>query len=108
MSPAVVPIPAPLQEDEAPPRCMKCLGSDVAWRCKACQVYVHLRFSERGDYQLVRFSVNKALLSCANCVKNKDMDEERYELELAKVKDTLAKKESTVKQVEKDANSFGY
>ena len=71
-------------------------------------MYVHLRFSERGDYQLVRFSVNKALLSCANCVKNKDMDEERYELELAKVKDTLAKKESTVKQVEKDANSFGY
>ena len=105
MSPAVVPV-SPTQDGEASPTCSKCLGtlSDVALKCKGCQVYVHLRCSDQADYQLVRFSVTQAAFACTNCVKTKDTTEDKYEEELAKIKEILAKEESIIEQSEREAN----
>ena len=106
MSPAVTAVAA-TQDGEPAPTCMKCLGalSDVALRCKGCQAHVHLRCSDLADYQLIRFSVTQAAFSCANCVKKKDTTEDQYEVELAKIKEILAKEESIIEQTEKDADT---
>ena len=61
-----------------------------------------------GDCHLVRYFVTQAAFSCANCLKNKDMDEKRCELELVTVKGIIAREEFIVELAEKDANSSGY
>ena len=106
MSLAIVAIVAN-QEDETVPACLKCLGalSDTALRCKNCLAHIHLRCSDLADYQLIRFAVTQAAYVCANCVKTKDMSEEKYEEELSKVKAIIAKEGSIIEQTEDDSKT---
>ena len=100
--PTAITTAIPMSDENAPaPVCHKCQGalSDSALRCKSCQKLLHLTCSGLDDYQLVRYAVTQASYSCANCVRTKDMEEERYDDELANIKATMAKEKSIIEQI---------
>ena len=70
-------------------------------KCGNCQGHVHLRCSGLPDYQLVRLSVTQSSFSCSNCVKSKDLkgDNAKYDAELNKLKELIAKEESLINQI---------
>ena len=107
MSPAITAVNFPENEDETAAQvCVSCLGllTETALKCKNCQALVHLRCSGMPEYQLVRFAVTQAAYTCGKCVKSKDMNEERFEAELTKIRETMAMEESIIEQTQREAD----
>ena len=107
MCPAITPVPT-AADDQGRPTCNSCIGelSDMAVKCAKCQVFVHLRCTGLPEYQLVRLAVSQAQFSCANCVKTKDVeDEERYNAEVTKIREKIAKEISIIDQLEDGSKS---
>ena len=107
MSPAVTPTPLTL-ENGTKPTCESCKGTlaDSALKCAGCQGYIHLRCSNLPEYQLIRFVVSQSTYHCSNCVKLKDLKgaEDKFDAEVAKVKE-LIKKEISIVNLNKDEDS---
>ena len=106
MSPAVSSIP-PTQDDETRATCSSCVSpvSDLALKCTHCQAYTHLRCSGLPDYQLVRLLVTQSSYSCVSCVKSKDVKDDKYDQELTRVNETIAKEISIIDQINAEANN---
>ena len=96
-------------DGEVHPSCSGCMGplSDAALKCKHCLSHMHLRCSGLPDHILVRHSVTQASYACAKCVKEKEFgnDNEKFEAELTKVKEIVAKEISIIEQVNREANT---
>ena len=107
MAPAVTPIPE-TPEGEVKPTCISCIGllSDSASKCVNCQAFVHLSFSGLPNYFLIRLSITQSSYSCKNCVKTKDLkgDEEKLNVESAKILVLIAKEQSIVRQIADDSS----
>ena len=107
MAPAITAIPE-TPEGETRPTCVSCMGilSDYALKCSHCQGHVHLSCSRLPEYQLIRLTISQSSFSCADCVKSKDAkgDGDKYDNELTKLNETIAKEESIIQQLQTDAN----
>ena len=94
-------------DGEAPPICYSCAGdlSDVALKCKHCQIFIHLRCSELPEYLLLRLAATQNSYACAKCVKEKELgnDDEKIETESTKIKETIAKEASLIEAANRDA-----
>ena len=97
MSPAVTPIP-PTTGEVARQTCSKCNVdlADSALKCGGCQGYVHYKCSGLPEYQLIRLAVSQSSYNCYDCVKAKDLkgDDEKFSLEVEKIKVQIAKEVS--------------
>ena len=83
--------------------CMNNLG-EMALRCKNCMCYIHLRCSDLPEYTLVRLMNTQNSYSCIKCVRTKEMLEEKFEEDILKLRELIAKEESSIEQLNREAN----
>ena len=76
----------------------------MALKCKNCQCYTHLSCSKLPDYVLVRLLSTQNSYSCGRCVRSKELTEDKYEEDLLKVQELLAKEQSIITQMNDDLN----
>lgn len=79
------------------------------WKIRRCDVKtanvkIHIRCSRLPEYTLVRLMNTQNSYSCNKYVRSKQMQEDRYEEDMLKVRELIAKEESTIEQLNMEAN----
>ena len=85
--------------------CSSCMNEleEMALRCKNCHCYIHLRCSNLPEYMLVRLMNTQNSFSCNKCVRTKEMPEEKYDEDFGKVQALMAKEESLITHLNREA-----
>ena len=87
-------------------KCISCMNDldAMALKCKNCHTFTHLSCSKLPDYVLVRLLSTQNSYSCCKCVRTKELTEVKYEEDLMKVQELLAKEQSIITQMNDELN----
>ena len=86
-------------------KCSSCMNEleKMAQRCKNCHCFIHLRCSNLPKYMLVRLMNTQNSFSCSKCIRTKEMPEEKYDEDFGKVQALMAKEESLITHLNREA-----